>query len=191
LAAGVRLGGERREVSVFFVDVIGSTAMSETRSPESLVGALNDLFRAVILSAGPEGGWINKFEGDAALVVFGAPADQPDHAARCLRAARELRSRLVAIEPEIGLTAAIGVASGLAIAGNVGSEDRYEYTVIGSAVNEAARLTELAKESPSRLLASAGAVGSADSESDAWCTAGSATLRGFEAPTEYFAPCLP
>jgi adenylate cyclase len=188
LRSGVRLGGERRDVSVFFVDVIGSTQMAETRSPESLVGALNDLFRAVTQSAHAEEGWINKFEGDAALVVFGVPVHQPDHAARCLRAARDLRTRLVLIEQDVGLLAAIGVASGAVIAGNVGSEDRYEYTVIGRAVNEAARLTELAKRTPDRLLAAGPAVDAAGEERSAWRAAGSETLRGFESPIAIYSP---
>ena len=188
LRSGVRLGGEHREVSVFFVDVIGSTQMAETRSPESLVSALNDLFRAVTQSADAEDGWINKFEGDAALVVFGAPVHQPDHAARCLRAARDLRARLLLIEQGVGLSAAIGAASGAVIAGNVGSEDRYEYTVIGRAVNEAARLTELAKRAPERLLAAGAAVEAAGAERASWRAAGSETLRGFVSPIPIFSP---
>ena len=186
MQSGVQLGGERRDVSVFFVDVIGSSSLSETRSPEWLVNALNALFDAVASSADSEGGWINKFEGDAALVVFGAPVDQPDHAQRCLRAARRLRDALTALEGEVGIAAAVGVATGPVIAGNVGSEHRYEYTVIGRAVNEAARLTELAKSSPQRLLAAGNAVHAAGDEAGTWCAVGSTTLRGFTSAVEMF-----
>ncbi len=87
---------------------------------------------------------MNKFEGDAALCVFGAPARSDDPAGQALCAARELAERLEREVPEIGF--GIGVSAGRAVAGNVGSEHRFEYTVIGDPVNEAARLSDLAKE---------------------------------------------
>jgi adenylate cyclase len=186
LDAGIRLGGERREVSVFFIDVKGSTLLSETMAPEAIVDRLNTLFTAVVDAATAEGGWINKFEGDAALAVFGAPAIQADHAARALRAARKLRAVLDTEERRGGLPAAIGVASGIAVAGNVGAEERYEYTVIGRPVNEAARLTELAKESPSGLLASGDAITAAQDEAAHWSHVESVTLRGLVGATDVF-----
>jgi adenylate cyclase len=88
-----------------------------------------------------EGGWVNKFEGDGALCIFGAPVTLDDCALRALRAARVLRQELLVLaasNPE--LDAAIGVSAGTVVAGNVGDEQRYEYTVIGTPVNEAARL---------------------------------------------------
>src|SRR5205085_7686067 len=98
------------------------------------------------------GGWVNKFEGDAALCVFGAPSEHPDAASAALLASRELRRRL---DRELdGLDAAIGLSAGQVVAGNIGAARRYEYTVIVDPVNEAARLTELAKSKPCRLLAS-------------------------------------
>ncbi|MBA2624662.1 MAG: adenylate/guanylate cyclase domain-containing protein, partial [Acidimicrobiia bacterium] len=122
---------------------------------------------------------MNKFEGDGALCVFGAPGDQPDHAARALRAGVALRRAVVALgERHPDLDAGIGISSGPAVAGNVGAEARYEYTVIGDPVNEAARLTELAKSRDSRLLASAAAIaaaGTAD-ETGGTCEASAWTL---------------
>jgi adenylate cyclase len=129
---------------------------------------------------------VNKFEGDAALCIFGAPVEQDDHAARALRAARELRKRL---RTDAGLEAAVGVSSGVAVAGNVGTERRYEYTVIGDPVNEAARLTELAKQRPERLLASGRSLQAAgDSEASHWRLEGEVVLRGRAQPTQLAVP---
>ena len=159
LERGTDLGGEQRDVSALFVDIIGSTAMAQDRAPTDVVSALNAFFDRVVRVVGDEGGWVNKFEGDGALCVFGAPADQPDHAARALRAARRLRTELDGLSAA-DLDAGIGVSSGVAVAGNVGAAARYEYTVIGDPVNEAARLCDAAKQRPSRVLASDAAVGS-------------------------------
>ena len=108
---------------------------------------------------------------------------QPDHAERALRAARQLRDRL-------SLPAAIGVATGVAVAGNIGTESRYEYTVIGPPVNEAARLTERAKTVPERLLASGETVRAAGAEPD-WIHVETTTLRGLTSATDVFAPTPP
>ena len=130
-----------------------------------------------------------EFEGDGALCVFGAPAVQPDHAARALRSARALRAELAALAPAYpGLDAAIGVSSGLLVAGNVGTEQRYEYTLIGRPVNEAARLTDLAKARDSRVLAGQGATDRAGEESSKWSSLGTVALRGHSAPVAIFEP---
>jgi adenylate cyclase len=174
---------------VLFVDIIGSTALAEVLSPDQVVGTLNAFFGAVVRVVSAEGGWVNKFEGDGALCMFGAPAVQPDHAARALRAARTLQRDLRLLGAELpGLDAAIGVSSGVLVAGNVGTETRYEYTVIGRPVNEAARLTELAKSRPGRLLAGAGAVTRCGDERESWASVGTVVLRGQSAPGEIFEP---
>ncbi len=188
LDRGVELGGETRDVSVLFADVIGSTTLAEQRPAADLVRALNAFFGAVVASVREEGGWVNKFDGDGALCVFGAPADLPDLRAAALRAARRLRARLAALPPDLRLDAGIGVSAGPVTAGNVGAEERFEYTVIGDPVNEAARLTEAAKTQPGRVLASEPAVAGAGAEAARWCHAGSATLRGRTVPTKFFAP---
>jgi len=185
---GVGLGGEVRNVSALFVDVIGSTAIALERPATDVVALLNELFGLVVRAVTAEGGWVNKFEGDAALCVFGAPDDQPDHAARALRAGRQLRDSLATWAAAGGLDTAIGVSSGTTVAGNVGSEQRYEYTVIGDPVNEAARLSELAKTTPDRLVAGAASVAAATGRAGAWVSAGSQRLRGRSEPTELFVP---
>jgi adenylate cyclase len=180
-----RLGGEQRHVTVMFVDLVGSTALAETRTPDEVVDRLNRFFAAIVSTIDAEGGWVNKFEGDGALCVFGAPAPQPDHAVRALRAAGALQAALARLTLEAG----IGVSSGVAVAGNVGARERYEYTVIGDPVNEAARLTEAAKNVPGRVLASEATVTEAGREAPhGWIEAGVFELRGRSAPTRAFAP---
>lgn len=121
--------------------------------------------------------------------MFGAPAAHPDHAPRALCAARVLRERLselAAVYP--GIDAGIGLSSGTVVAGNVGTESRYEYTVIGGPVNEAARLTELSKGRPARLVASANTVQRAGLEASNWLPLGTVALRGQSAPTAIYEP---
>jgi adenylate cyclase len=181
------LGGQTQTVSALFVDVIGSTTIAEREPAERVVALLNRFFEVVVAVVDEHGGMVNKFEGDAALCVFGAPIEHPDHAARALAAARDLRSRLDA--DERGLDAAMGVACGDAVAGYVGSESRFEYTVIGDPVNEASRLTELAKQRPTRLLASANTVDVAgEPEASHWEVDGEVTLRGRTKPTRLAVP---
>jgi adenylate cyclase len=180
---GGALGGEQREISALFVDLVGSTAMAQQRPPAEVVSVLNTFFANVVRVVAAEGGWVNKFEGDGALCVFGAPADQPDHAARALRAARNLGAALAD-----NLAAGIGVSSGAAVAGNVGAEQRYEYTVIGDPVNTASRLSEAAKHHPEHVLASEDAVRAAGDEGQHWVEVGSFDLRGRSTPTVAYAP---
>jgi adenylate cyclase len=177
----VALGGERREIGVVFVDVIGSTQLVQSRPPEEVVSILNGLFATIVKVVSDEGGWVNKFEGDGALCVFGAPASTDDYAQRALRAARTLRRELLALSMvEPALDAAIGVSAGTAVAGNVGAEQRYEYTVMGSPVNEASRLTTEAKQRLGRVLASEEVITRAGTERSGWKVAAEVLLRGYE-----------
>jgi adenylate cyclase len=115
---------------------------------------------------------------------------QTDHAARALACARDLRARIEALG--CGLDAAIGVACGTVVAGYVGAEARFEYTVIGDPVNEAARLTELAKQHAERLLVSGETVDAAGgAEAVRWCSDGEVVLRGRERPTRIAVPVSP
>jgi adenylate cyclase len=182
LERGVHLGGEQVHVAVLFVDVIGSTALAQSLPPTAVVAALNEFFAIVVDVVDRTGGIINKFEGDAALCVFGAPVPRDDSSACALLAARLLRDRLADVN---GLSAAIGVSAGLVVAGNVGTKERFEYTVIGDAVNEAARLTELAKTRPERLLVSASLLDALDDERELahWQLDGETLLRGRSVPT--------
>jgi adenylate cyclase len=178
----VQLGGETRNAAVLFVDLIGSTSMAATWEPHDVVAELNAFFAIVVDCVTLHGGWVNKFEGDAALCVFGAPSAHPDAAGSALATGRVLRDRLERDLPNV--RAAIGVSAGTVVAGNVGTPERYEYTVIGDPVNEAARLTDLAKTTPSRLLASDAAVErAAPRERVRWQSGESVELRGRSRPT--------
>jgi adenylate cyclase len=186
---GVDLGGERTEASALFVDLIGSTALAASLPPENVVRTLNAFFAAVVAAVAEEGGWVNKFEGDGALCVFGPPGTTADHPARALRAALAIGralDRAATEHPQ--LSAAIGVSSGEVVAGNIGSPERFEYTVVGDPVNEAARLSDLAKTTAGRVLASGRAVAAANNERRNWQHAGSETLRGRARPTDLYQP---
>jgi adenylate cyclase len=181
----VELGGETRCVTVLFVDLVGSTTMAAGRDPAEVVELLNGFFEVVVDEVDRHGGLVNKFMGDAVLAVFGAPVDLPDHATRGLRAARAMVERLAAEQPTID--AGIGVFTGETVAGNVGTRSRLEYTVIGDAVNAAARLTELAKDVEGRVLTCAETVGDAsEDEAARWVRHDTVTLRGRTSETELF-----
>jgi adenylate cyclase len=182
-----QLGGEERHVAVVFVDIIGSTQLVTGRPATEVVQLLNRFFAVIVEEVDRNHGLVNKFEGDAVLAVFGAPnhLDRPeDHA---LAAARTIASRLSSEVPEC--QAGIGVTAGTAVAGNVGAKERFEYTVIGEPVNEAARLCELAKDEPGRLLASSDAVDAAsENERARWSLGDTVTLRGHGQPTRLAVP---
>jgi adenylate cyclase len=187
LDGGTELGGEVREVAALFVDLVGSTRLAAERPPQEVVALLNQFFALVVDVVGRHGGWVNKFEGDAALVVFGAPVADDACATSALAAARDLDERLRSELPQFG--AGIGVSAGPALAGNVGAEHRLEYTVIGDPVNEAARLCDLAKRRPERVVASAAILGRArKGESARWVDDGEIVLRGRTAPTKLAVP---
>jgi adenylate cyclase len=187
LENGTRLGGEQRDAAVLFVDLIGSTSLASERSPDEVVALLNRFFALVVDSVRIHGGWVNKFEGDGALCVFGAPDDVEDPAGCALAAARTLSARLRSELPD--LSAGIGVSAGTVVAGNVGAQERFEYTVIGDPVNEAARLMQLAKRVPERVLASEATLARAGAvERSSWRQDGQTTLRGRAKPTRLIVP---
>jgi adenylate cyclase len=175
--SGVELGGETRELSVLFVDLVGSTALAASRPPHEVVELLNRFFTTVVEVVEAHDGWVNKFEGDAALVIFGAPRAHDDPAGAALAAARTLHERLDEEVPEVA--ASVGVSFGEVVAGNIGAEQRLEYTVIGDAVNVAARLTELAKEHDPPVLTTATTVAATSGgERERWDQLDTVQLRG-------------
>jgi adenylate cyclase len=184
LERGVELGGELRDVAVLFVDVVGSTELALTVDPQEVVRRLNAFFAVVIDVVQEHGGWVNKFEGDAALCIFGAPVELPEPGTCALAAARDMARRLQGLEVD----AAIGVCAGPVVAGHVGAESRFEYTVIGDPVNAAARLTELAKGSDCGVLADAAVVAGGSEEAEHWIVGESVVLRGRTAPTTLARP---
>jgi adenylate cyclase len=186
LEGGVSLGGDTCDAAVLFIDIVGSTALAAERPPEEIVERLNSFFGVVVDVVERYGGWVNKFEGDAALCVFGVPMEQPNPAEAALGAARTLRERLAGL-PDLDV--GIGVAYGTVVAGNVGAEARYEFTVIGDPVNEASRLTDIAKTRPSRLVASGATLQAAgEREAARWSLDGEIVLRGRTVPTALAVP---
>jgi class 3 adenylate cyclase len=182
-------GGEERTVVALFVDITGSTALTRTTEPNEFIAVLNRFFGRVVAAVEANGGLVNKFEGDAALCVFGAPVRLDDAAGAALRAARAIRDRVYEDgEVEVG----IGVALGPVIAGRIGAASRFEYTIVGDAVNEAARLTELAKQIDGRILASEATLSSADpSERQHWRKGRALRLRGRAMPTHTYQAAAP
>ena len=177
-----RLGGDTARVGVLFVDLVGSTTLAATRPALEVVELLNRFFEVVVDTVDAHGGFIDQFQGDAALAVFGAPAPLTDPATAALSAARDLALALPVMLPDA--ETGIGVSYGEVVAGYVGSARRFDYTVIGDAVNEAARLSDLAKRHPARVLASAEALRvAAPTESALWTTGRDVELRSRTAHT--------
>lgn len=187
LAGDDVLGGHLCQVGVLFVDIVGSTAMTGRLTPSEVVQLLNDFFQVVVERSAIHGGQVNKFEGDGALVVFGAPQPLADPAGSALAAARELAGALQAESKRFDV--GIGVSYGEVVAGNVGAPARYEYTVIGDPINEAARLTDLAKGAKGPILASWTAVASAAAEeAERWEAGRPVSLRGRPGRTRLATP---
>ena len=183
LESGSGLGGEVREVVALFVDVVDSTALAARTPPEELVEVLNRFFGAVVDAVDDAGGLLNKFEGDAALCVFGAPAPLADPAAAALAVALRIRD---AVAEGGEIDCGVGVATGRVFAGRLGAASRMEYTVIGDAVNEAARLVDVATDLPGRVAVSRGVLDACTDEDLArgWEHARDVRLRGRAAETE-------
>jgi adenylate cyclase len=152
------LTGERRQATVLFCDIRGFTSMSERLTPEQVVSLLNDFYMLMIETVSKHDGTLDKFLGDAVMAVFGAPIAHPDHAARAVLTALDMRAavadlgkrrRAQGLAPfEVG----IGVSLGEVVAGTVGTEERMQYTVVGDSVNVASRLQDRAK--PGSILLS-------------------------------------
>ena len=143
VAPGVeRLGGEEREVSVVFADLAGFTTFSETRSPSEVIGMLNEYWGAVVPVIDAAGGVIEQFEGDGVMAIFNAGGDQPDHARRAARAGLAIvaAGRAVAEAHRRWPIFRVGVNTGPAVVGNVGSNVRRAFAAIGDSINTAARL---------------------------------------------------
>jgi adenylate cyclase len=147
LPAGDLLGGKRMEVTVVFTDIRGFTGYAEANDPERVVEAINEYFEIATRHIQKHGGYVDKFIGDAVLGVFGVPLAQPDHAVRALQAAVAMQRELLAQDAgrnPLLAKVGIGINSGVAVAGDLGSEVKRQYSVIGDCVNVASRINALA-----------------------------------------------
>lgn len=142
----LRLGGERRVLSIFFSDLEGFTTISEKLDPEALTTLLNEYLSAMTDIIHEEAGTVDKFEGDAIIAFWNAPLEVGDHPLRVVRTALRCQEQLAILNPQFEKRAGrflrmlIGIHTGLAVVGNMGSHTRFDYTMLGDAVNLAARL---------------------------------------------------
>lgn len=142
----LKLGGEKRIATALFSDIKSFTTVSESLTPEKLVLQLNEYLAAMTKHVLDHEGYLDKYEGDAIMAIFGVPVEQPDHAERAVRAALGMQRELESLrkkwesEGKPQFYARIGINTGPMIAGNIGGVDRFDYTVIGDAVNLASRL---------------------------------------------------
>jgi class 3 adenylate cyclase len=186
----VELGGENREMSVLFADIRGFTPLTEGMEPQAVIGLLNDCMEHLARAVDEEGGVVDKFIGDEVMAVFGAPVTQPDHARRAVAAAVRMRDGIEDMNRrriEGGadpIAIGIGIATGVAVAGNMGSHDRMNYTVLGATVNLAARLTSEAEAGEILISApTCRAVGDAC----AVTALGDRSLKGFSSDVQVYA----
>ncbi len=160
LAGKVALGGESLKVTILFTDIRSFTAISERMDPQQLVALLNEYFTEMVGIVMQEDGVVDKYIGDAIMAVFGAPVPKAADAVNAVRAAVRMRRALAALNVRLvargipALQTGIGIHTGEVVAGNIGSEQKMEYTVIGDAVNLASRLETSTKELGVHILIS-------------------------------------
>ncbi|MDQ3102322.1 MAG: adenylate/guanylate cyclase domain-containing protein [Actinomycetota bacterium] len=191
LSDGFSEHGEAVDVSILFCDVKDFSTYAQSRPAREVVACLNTLFEVVVPVIATHGGHVDKFEGDGLMAVFGAPRPFPDHAIRAVRAAAEI-DRLVNREGEGGLfELGVGVNSGRVIAGSIGGAGRLNFSVIGDAVNVAARVEAATRVIGDDVLVTAATRGRLGGEFELE-SRGEQELRGIERPVELFAlPGLP
>jgi adenylate cyclase len=177
--------GERREVTVMFVDVRDFTPFAEANTAEDTVSRLNALFEIVVPAVVDAGGHVNKFLGDGALAVFGAPNDLAEHADAALSAAVLIHRR---VTERFGgeLRIGIGINTGLVIAGTIGGGGKLEFTLIGDTVNVAARVEQLTKTTGDAILLTQQSVDALASRPPGLTDRGSHALKGKSAPLQVF-----
>ena len=156
----LQLGGEKKELTIFFSDLQGFSGISERLGPTELTSLLNDYLSEMTDILLEEGGTLDKYEGDAIIAFWNAPVDQSDHAARCCRAALRCQQRLLERGPDFEAVAGqplvmrIGIHTGPVVVGNMGSANRFNYTVLGDAANLASRLEGANKFTHTQLMIS-------------------------------------
>ena len=189
----LKLGGEKREITVMFADLSGFTALSSKLKPEDLVSLTNKYLTLITHEVEADGGYVDKFIGDAVMAVWGAPVLTGSHCEQAVSAAVRISEKIdeensIAKEKgEIGFAVKIGVSTGEAIVGNVGSKTRFNYTAIGEAVNIAARLESLPGVYACNVVIS-GATASKVSDQFILRELDRVTVKGIEAVLPIFEP---
>ncbi|HYK23697.1 MAG TPA: adenylate/guanylate cyclase domain-containing protein [Candidatus Acidoferrum sp.] len=194
LRKDVVLGGEEREVTILFSDLRRFTSMSEARSPQEMVGILNHYFTRMSAIVEAHGGVVDKYVGDAMMALFGAPLAGPDDADHALETALEMSDALDELNRQWreqgrnALDVGIGINTDVVVAGNMGSQTRLNYTVIGDGVNLASRLEELTKtpEYQARIIVSSSTLEKAKKRYRTR-RLGEVAVKGKQKPTEIYA----
>ncbi len=196
LTGKLALGGETRWAAVLFSDIRGFSSLAEKMAPQEVVSLLNEYLTAMTAATTASGGYVNNFIGDAIVVIFGVPVQQPDPERRAVSAALAMREALAdlnarrAARGDAPLESGIGISAGEMVAGQIGSPERMLYTVIGDAVNVAARLEALTKEYPGKhILVSDRVAGALAGQPDAppLEPLGPIQLKGRSVPVDVFA----
>ena len=184
------LGGQRRDISVMFMDVVAFTPLTEKLEPEAIVELLNHLFTMSTEIVFRHAGTVDKFIGDSMMAFWGAPQDCPDHAERAVAAAEEILSWLDVANQnfreryDCSVRLAIGINSGPCVVGNIGSDRRMEYTAIGEVVNLAARLESIAR--PQQILVTERTRELAEDGGFEFAAMGSKQIAGREQPIKLY-----
>lgn len=185
------LSGQAREITVLFSDIRGFTTLSEKRSPEQIVSLLNRYFSLQVEIIFRHGGTLDKFIGDAIMAFWGAPQDDPQHAAHAVAAALEMEQCLLRFKDELGedgkdFDVGIGIHTGKAVVGFIGSDARMDYTAIGDTVNLSSRIEGLTK-GVARILVSSDTVAHCQNAFD-FSPTGSYKVKGRLQEVELFIP---
>ncbi len=187
------LGGETRNVTVFFSDLAGFSSISEALAPPDLVKFMNEYLSAMTDIIQEHGGFVDKYIGDAIVAVFGAPLDDADHAANAVNAALHCRKRLDKLNRDptewqrFSLRQRIGLNSGDALVGNIGSRQRFNYTVMGDTVNVASRLEGANKYFGTSIMAAKSTFDRA-ATSFAWRELDTIRVQGRDEPISTYEP---
>lgn len=190
----LRLGGERRELTLLFTDLAGFTALSERLAPESVAAVINLYLNEMTRIVMDSGGTVDKFIGDAVMAFWGAPLEDPRHAARAVRAAQDMQAAMAALQPRFAALGAgplrlrIGLHSGPAIVGNMGSDRRFDYTALGDTVNLASRLEGANKAYGTGILLTADTAAQLGGETPLR-RVDRVRVKGKGIPVDIFTPC--
>ena len=190
----LRLGGQRRELTLVFTDLAGFTSLSEKLEPEAVADVINLYLNEVTKVVMARGGTVDKFIGDAVMAFWGAPLDDAEHALHAVQAAIDMQRAMARLQPQFhamgagGVSMRVGLHSGPAIVGNMGSDLRFDYTALGDTVNLAARLEGANKAYGTGILLS-GSTAKLVGERIALRRVDRIRVKGKNVPVDVYTPC--